>query len=512
MTSGKPQRQFSPGEIASMITRRWMLVLICSVLAFGGASAYLVLKGPTFVATTKLLVLVGRERFSALQVSQVSRENVLFQERVQAIYNEIEILRDPSITVAIYDDLLAYQQELAAQDAAAAAAAPRTFGTRMRELMSGAASTLRSGIDAVKAPLYKVGVLIPVSEEVGRFETYRESFLVEFIKETDIINVGFASKDPRFAAYALRRYLEAYRARHVELMSSQQAMEFYDKQLEWARVQMAEAEEALRVFREGADVPSLDIEREIALDAISDIERERERLSIELEDMRLSRESIQRTYDSGVEWIETPARLERVGLAALEEAFVNLTSQRNRLLGQFSPESRDVRAVESELERLRTRKYESLISIIDEETVLLNARIDMLAERADERREKLARLTDSSTDLQLLTRELDSRRELVERYRQERERFRVNAELDTAAITSVKQISGVAEPTMVAGPRRMLVLAVAAALGLVLGIAAAVLLGLSDRRVRSSRDLTETAGLPVIETVPPLQIWTTSRK
>lgn len=506
MDANNAHRHFSPSEVFRMITRRWILIVFCAVVSFGGAGAYLVLQGPTFVASTKLLVLVGRERFSALQVAQVARESVLFQERVQAIYNEIEILRDPSLTSDIYDDLKSYQEELAAMDAAAAQAAPRTFGTVLREWAAWLARGLRSAIDFVKAPLYKVGILIPVSEEVGRFETYRNSLLVEFIKETDIINVGYASDDPRFAAYALKRYLEAYRERHVMLMSSREGMVFYDKQLEWATTEMQQAEAALKAFQERSDVPSLDVEREIALDAISQIESERERLSIELEDLRLSRESVERAHKSGMEWIETPARLERVGLTALEEAFVNLTAQRNRLLGQFAPDSRDVKAVESELARLRERKYEALISIIDEESVLLSARIDMLAERAGERREKLARLTESATDLQLLTRELDSRRDLVERYREERERFRVNAELDSQAITSIKQISDVSEPSTVAGPRRMLVLVVATLLGFVLGIGLAVVLGLLDRRVRSSSDLSEASGLPVIDTVPPIRL------
>ncbi|WP_290686926.1 MULTISPECIES: GumC family protein [unclassified Haematobacter] len=486
-------RPLTLAELATMIREHWRLILMVAAVAAVTALGYLMMTGPAYVASTKMLVKVGREKFSALQVAQVPQQNVIFQERPQSINNEIEILRDPTLTHEVFADLQAKQAELAAHDTAASSFVGRLLGG-VAGVVKTAMGSLRTmlGLGAGKHPEEKIA------------QAYMDAFNVNYIKETDIIQAEFAWDDPRFAAYALQRYLDAYQARHVAIHSSTASADFYRDQVTLAERDLRGAEDAFSAFQRSSDMSRLDVERDLALTAISEMEKDRDRLQAEMEDLRQTRAQVTADFNDGAEWVETPAMLNATPLTALDESYVAASTERSRLASRYSDDAREVREVTEEIAGLRERKHDTLNRQIDGLLRSSGERMAQVEARIADRRAALQRINEGALQFESLGQNVTRQRERLEEYQRQYERLRMNEALDRLNVTSTAQFGSVTVPVEPAAPKRSLVLAIGGIFGLLAGTALAIFLGLTDRRLRRPGDVERRLGLPVVATVPRL--------
>ncbi|WP_276946772.1 GumC family protein, partial [Haematobacter massiliensis] len=335
-------------------------------------------------------------------------------------------------------------------------------------------------------------------------QSYMDAFSVNYIKETDIIQAEFVWDDPRFAAYALQSYLNAYQARHVDIHSSTASADFYRDQVALAEQDLRRAEDAFSGFQRDSDMSRLDVERDLALTAISEMEKDRDRLRAEMEDLRQVRAQVAADFDGGAEWIETPTMLNATPLTALDESYVAASTERSRLASRYSDDAREVREVTAEISSLRNRKHDTLNRQIDG---LLRSNGERLAQgeaRIGDRRAALQRINEGALQFESLGQNVTRQRERLEEYQRQYERLRMNEALDRLNVTSTAQFGAVNVPVEPAAPKRSMVLAIGGLFGLLAGTALAIFLGLTDRRLRRPADVERRLGLPVVATVPRL--------
>ena len=152
------------------------LILVVSILFSLG---YLFYVGPTYVAQTKILVLIGKEKSSAIDAYS-GNPNVIFSERGQNINNEIEILTDRNMTYQVMPALQEYLE--------ATRTDPTTLLQRIKKWFR---IKLRQVKELMRTPFYKLGVMAKLSPSEELALSFQASLGVEFIEETEIITGGY---------------------------------------------------------------------------------------------------------------------------------------------------------------------------------------------------------------------------------------------------------------------------------------------------------------------------------
>lgn len=277
-SNGGLGRIVSLDEIIGILLRAWKGIIFCTVLATVSAALLILLEGRTYVAQTSMLVKLGRERFSALQVAPLESPNAVFSDRPESVNNEIEILRDPSLTTAVFPALKARLQ-----------VAPQpTGGVR---LVKQVLSALKSSIATLKEPLYDLGLMKRITADQALLLQFYKAFHVSTIKQTDMLTLAFEWDNPDFAAFALRQYTEAYRVRHIEVHGQKNGLEIYRAEVETARKAVEESEEALIGFqRQMAASP--DFQYEIIVNEVMALEQERGQLQVNIDELDLRKQAL----------------------------------------------------------------------------------------------------------------------------------------------------------------------------------------------------------------------------
>ena len=128
-----------------------------------GAGVYLLVTPPIYVAQSKMLVQLGREKFAALDASPDHAGNITFYERVQDINNEIELVRDPRLLDRLVPQLQQYLDDKAPLPE------PTSKLGRLKAWTKRAGASFRETLAEWSGwafdPLYQIGLLQPAERE-----------------------------------------------------------------------------------------------------------------------------------------------------------------------------------------------------------------------------------------------------------------------------------------------------------------------------------------------------------
>ncbi|MCR6666280.1 MAG: hypothetical protein NVV69_09765 [Methyloversatilis sp.] len=173
--------------------------------AFVAACIYLAFEHTIYVAESRVLIRVGKEKLSGIEPYAKDSYNILFQERGQDIHNGIELLRDESLAHAVFDKLRPYLQPEAPPEGGFA------------RLKYEAKKMWASVKEVLYAPMYWFGFKTRFSDEENMVRALRGSLAVEAIEDTDILRVSFGWTDPQFAALALNTFTSEFVAKHIRV-------------------------------------------------------------------------------------------------------------------------------------------------------------------------------------------------------------------------------------------------------------------------------------------------------
>ncbi len=488
-------------EILAMMARGWWILVLCTVLAVLSAAAITIVRSPTYTAQVNLLVKIGRERFTAIEVAPLERPNVVFQDRPEGINNEVEILRDGSLTVAVFPELQAELESMRRAAEQALMDAPPSLTRSLRLFARDAQLWLRDMMASVREPLYTIGLLEPISDDDALMLRFHRAFNVQAVKQADVLTASFAWDNPQFAAFALGRYIEAYQQRHVAVHAQTDAAHVYRDQVTSAREEAEAAERALTDFQRATGLTSPEAERTTAVQELLRLQREHIALGIEIDDLDLRRQQVLADAEGRSLWSATPESLATPAIVVIDERAVDLLLRIDALTEQVTADAPELRRAEAELERLRERKLRLMLQQIDNEQASRQARANILEAQIATQRAALETLSVQELQHQRLSETMALRRDMLRDYERLIERLRIGELLDRLSITSIHPISEVMPPLRPSGPRTLVVLAVAAVVGLMIGMLLALLRGIAGTRPRTPEDTAKGLGVPV---APPM--------
>lgn len=354
----------------------------------------------------------------------------------------------------------------------------------------------------------------PLSEEVKR-EKERVGVIDSFLgrlavrpeRRSRVIIISFESENPRTAALVANTVADLYLVEQLEAKfeATRRAAAWLSTRLAALREKVEAAERAVEKFRKKAGL----IEGEhvtLAVQEISELNTEllmarnkgaeAEARLTQLEAIRLRSSG---TVDSVAEVLSSPL-VQR--LREQETEVLRKTAELSTNYGEKHPRMINVRA---EIRDLRG-KIETEIHKITEnlrgEVAVAQARERTLAGRLKQLEKKIARLNENRVQLHALEREAGANRALYQTFLS---RFKETRAQEDIQQTDARIISRADVPNGPSFPKKGLILALAFAGGIFLGVAFAFFIERLDQGFRSMEQVERLAGVSPLGLVPALK-------
>lgn len=319
---------------------------------------------------------------------------------------------------------------------------------------------------------------------------------------SQLVRIQYRSTDRLLAAEfpnALAESFIAYK-RGSSKTESGSTVDFLREQVDAYATQLRESEQRLREFREEANVVNLEEEGTEQVRRLANLQVQREEVAQERDGLQRILSSVSQPSEAGGsryrQLAAFPSFLSNRAIQDLLQSLTALETRRSDLRLMRTAESDEVQLVNRRITEIEEQLHETAVSYLQN----LNIRLQSLDA-------ELGRFTAASR--QMPGREI----EFLRRMRQQRLLEELSTLLETRlkeaeiqnAITpgDVQVIDEALVPTQPVSPRPMLNLALAAVLGLALGVGTVLLREQMDTRVRTRDDvLVATGGFPVLGTVP----------
>lgn len=319
-----------------------------------------------------------------------------------------------------------------------------------------------------------------------------------------VVRLRYRSTDPELAALVPNVVTESF-IRHKASTSrseSRNTIDFLRAQVDSYQQQLATAEMQMRAFREQHHVVSLPHQAAEQLRRLADFQANREELMAEREALgRL----LERARAAGPstdgespyrQLAAFPSFLANPAIQNILASLVDLENRRSDLLVRRTQENIDVQGINRRIEELELQLYQTArnyILSVDTQLASLDNTLSRFASQLEvlpAQEVQFARLMREQKLLEQVYLLLQTRLK--------------EAEIQEAADPDdVRVLDMALEPERPVAPRPVRNLLLATVLGLALGIAASVVRGVTDRKVRTRRDVAlVTAGLPVLAAIP----------
>lgn len=470
-------------------------VLIVMLLSIAGTGAWLAFQDTFYVAETRLLVRVGKEKVAGIETLAKDNYNILFQERGQDIHNGIEILKDQRLAYSVFERLRPMMQP---------PPPPQGLFRRVSYETKRALGTVK---EWAMRPLYWLGLRTELTADERSVMALRQSLQYQAIEDSDVIRVGFAWPDPEFAAVAVNTFAQEFLAKYIRVHENAPSEEFYRDQIRVNEGKLAEADAALSRFRIQHGITNLSLQKELLLRETVETESKLKDATARVAEYKAMRDSVAAALASGAPWVQTPeVRQHTVAdLSALDKQYFELVARRSQLLATMGDAAPELQQMGPRMARLRESKGQNLKAVLVQKISSSEQERAMLDAQLRDKRERLSAMDQHTSEHGELERARAGAEANYLSYKKKGEELRVSDGLSSSKISGVRVVSEATAPVEPAGPRRGLILGLAALLGLFFGIGFSAIAEFFNHTFRDEKDVEDILGQRVIMTVPQLQ-------
>jgi len=446
---------FGITALLAMLRRRFLIMAITGVVVAVSGFALLMLRTPTYSATTLVMIDPRQERVVASDdlVGQLPRDS-------STIDSEIELLRSPALLNELAEALGLMRNATGQRGAAAA---------------HNVADSLSRSIEVRRRGL------------------------------TFVIEIVATATTPQRAQLIANTYADVYIASQVNhrVDTAARANSWLSRRLAELREDVQTKESAAETFRaqhglmaaQGASLAETQITnvQTQVLQAQADL-AEREARYRQLQDLR-----------------QSGASLESIGNAINSETIRALRDRESEIARRQSdlenryldthPAVQAVRAERADIEAQINAEIQRISVNLGNEVSVARARLGTLQDSLHSATGDLSDNSEASVRLRELEREATASRGVYESYLQ---RYQEIADRDQLNTSDARLLAYASLPTAPSSPQLRISLALALALGLLLGFGAGVLAEIMDQSVKSADDLENRVGYPAIATIPAI--------
>ena len=347
---------------------------------------------------------------------------------------------------------------------------------------------------------------------------------VEPLKKTNLINVTYQSPDAELAARVLNTLSGLYLEKHLAVHRLPGAFDFFEKQTERYRNELAANEEHLVRFNNDSGLTSPDLEKDIALRKQSDFDAALRETRTDIAETSQRITALEAQINSTSPRITTQERTSDnpMLLQQMKSTLLTLELKRTELLSKFASEYPLVQDVDKEIAQTQATIASAEQSPVREQTTDRDPTYAWLNEELAKNRAQLVALRARAEALapvvqtyQTKTRDLDEKgatqEDLVRTtkaseqnyllYLQKQEEARISDALDRHRIVNVAIAEAATVPAL---PTRspFFTLLLGCLLATCLSLSSGYIADYADPSFRTPQELYDTLDVPVLAAVP----------
>ena len=323
-------------------------------------------------------------------------------------------------------------------------------------------------------------------------------------RESNVIVINFSGADPQFAATLANTFVWAYIQANLELKvdPARQQTAWFDEQIKGLRTKVEEAQKRLSDYhRESGLMP-------MAMDGRLDVESAR---LAELSSQLVAAQT--QTYDSVTRQRQISGAHAKGKLGELPEILNNsliqgMKSDLARAEGKLAEASgrldRNHPQYQSAMAEVQSMKQKIAAEIqtakgsIENAAVQAQQRENELKKALAEQKARVMELKQQHDRSDLLAQEMNSAQAALDSTTQRANQIRLESQRN---VTDIAVLNPAIAPIKPSKPKVVLNIILSILLGSMLGVGFGFLAEMTDRRVRSTDDITEGLGLPVLATI-----------
>ena len=317
-------------------------------------------------------------------------------------------------------------------------------------------------------------------------------------RESSVVEISFRGADPAFAAAVANAFADEYQKITVQLKTepAKKASSYFNEQTRQLRDNVEATQARLSKYQQEKGIVSLDPNRiDVELARLSDLSAQR------VQAQAAAREGNSRQAAANASALGSPdvannvlIQTMRANVAMAEGKFAD-TSQR---YGSNHPQ---YLAAKAELDKVRGELAAAMGTVsrsVGANAQVLRQREAELREAVAQQKTRVLELNRARDELGVLLKDLDSAQRAFDAASQRFSQTRIEALSEQSDISLLNPAVAPLEPS---SPRVLLNTLVAVLLGTILGVGLALLLELLNRPLRSSGDLKDMLGIPVLGTI-----------
>jgi uncharacterized protein involved in exopolysaccharide biosynthesis len=373
------------------------------------------------------------------------------------------------------------------------------------------AYALRRAVSAVREALVFLGIASGLSERERAILLVERSLSLVSEEPPETVTLRVRLQDPRTCVETLEALIQALLGMQVEVRRNPNAAAPLASRVEGLAAELETLDAARQELFQARSVADVEQERSLLLDRLSrtqsrlDMNRsEREKLWKQREQMASRLDSLPERLRGNEVVIRNPSR------EAMERRIAELKLRRQELLSRFRPEAppvvnvqEEIAGLEALLEREEPTRFESATMEIhpvrrefseqipetDAQLAGLDAEGLELVRQTEELERRLSDLHRSRVQLENLERERETTERSYFAYSDRRRNAEMWGELAELRVPAVAVLSPPSVSTRPVYPNKLLVLATALPVGILLGLVLAVARESSDERVEAEWSL-----------------------
>lgn len=323
-----------------------------------------------------------------------------------------------------------------------------------------------------------------------------------------IVEIAFESSDPRLASDVANAMAQSYldQRKQSTVTDASNTMTWLDGRVEGLQAEVNALETSLAKQQEESGI----LEQGRASILTQRIEQLNERLTtlrgeeaqLKARYQRIRQGLAADEYGTLVELVDTPQ------MSALKAALTGKMADASRLRARLGDRHPDIIAAEAEIATLQERikgEARAFVAQVSEDAAAKGQEADTVETRLADMRNEIAGMGQQRADLQGLERQIDAKRDLLNSFLERRAQLAMVRD-ESIVRSPLTLVSQAQEPQLPSSPRRPLLMAVAAAIGLMLGMISALLLDLMSNRLRRRGQLKKiVAEVRILGYLPPFK-------
>ncbi|MBD3414369.1 MAG: polysaccharide biosynthesis tyrosine autokinase [Candidatus Aminicenantes bacterium] len=390
---------------------------------------------------------------------------------------------------------------------------PRFFNTQIKLLSSKALmERVARKLDLVHHPLFEEeGNNKKNSKEKTQIDPYtelaeglKESLEVSPVRDTKLVEVGFKSPDPEFAAQLVNTVSEEFVDFYIEkrFQTTQRASRFLEEQISDLRQRLAVKETDLQEYSREKDLYFLSERESAAVSEFADINQA-------YTQARIDRINAQAKYEElkNVSLDSLPQFSENQVLRDLKTEYVQIKNEYEEMSQVFKSDYPDLVKIKGRLDSMRTELESEITSAREaaetEYKTALNKE-NSLQQLLEEQKADVAQMNSDAIQYNNLLIEVQNMRDQLASLEQRQSETLVSSRLGDLKTTNVSVIDAADIPLHPVSPKKKVSLILALMVGLFGGVGLAFVLEYLDNSIRSPEEAEKMTGVPSLGVVPYL--------